>query len=128
MADLTFNIVSTLTKIAVGSNAANRLTGLGSKAVAQIEPPYFELSRTARLFCGGNQAVSTAVIPVVDLPSTLAPIYLHNSAQDGGRCLVPIEVSVTIGSGTIGAAGFSLFAGVTASKTASPPTANTAAS
>lgn len=124
MADPIQYMVNTPSYLAPGTQYSGRISGMGSAATHNFEARNYEMARSGRTFCGGIQLVTSAVVPVVDLPTTTAPLYLHNAASDGGKWLVIKRVAMAIGSGTAGAAGFTIFAGVTAAKTASPPTAN----
>jgi hypothetical protein len=102
-------------------------SNLGSSRVAQLEPPGFEMGRSGRSFVGGLQAVTNAIVPVVDLPTTTGPIVLFNAANPGAnppRYLVVKRLSFSYGSGTLAAFGTSLFAGVTPSVLATALVAN----
>jgi hypothetical protein len=116
--------VSPLGKLGPGAEQEEQLTGIGALRVAQVDLSRAELARTGRFFTGGLTLVANAIVPVVDLPTTTAPFIIYNNAPSGGRSLILDRLSVTIGSGTTGAAGFSLFCGVTSAPVASPPTAN----
>lgn len=102
------------------------LTNLGAQRVAQQEPPGYELARSGRTFVGGMTLVAGGVVPVVDLPTTTGPFVLYNSNADGGRVLVVKRITSWYASGTAGAGGHGLFAGVTPSVLATALTSNDA--
>lgn len=122
--------VSTIAYKGVGSGSPalyEELSNLGSRRVCQLEAPGFEMGRSGRSFTGGLQLITSARVPVVDLPTTTAPILLYNAANPGSsppRYLVVKRLSFAYASGTLGAYGTTLFAGVTPSVVATALTAN----
>lgn len=116
--------VASFAEIATGSEGKAAATRLLSQRIAQVESAHQEKARCARRFCGGIQAVTNGIVPVVDLPTTTAPLLLYNAAPDGGKSLVIDHVAGAVASGTAGAGGSVLFCGVTAAKVATALTAN----
>ncbi len=120
MADPIQAQVTTVTYKGPGSAGLTELTNLGARRIAQLEAPGYEMGRSGRSFVGGIQAVTAARIPVVDLPTTTAPILLYNAANPAAsppKYLVVKRLSFSYGSGTLAAFGTSLFAGVSPSAT-----------
>ena len=113
------NRVLKIAKFAAGSITSDRLTGYQSKAVAQFEPPYFELARSGCIFGYSGGVVANAVAPVQDAPTTAAAYCLYNGYAAGGKVLVPLLVSVRASSGTMGL-GAALLLGVTVIAEATP--------
>jgi len=102
-------------------------TNLGAGRVAQLECPGYEMGRSGRSFVGGLQLITSGRVPVVDLPTTLAPVCLFNGANPGSappRYLVVKRLSFAYASGTLPAFGTSIFAGVTPSVLATALVAN----
>lgn len=130
MADPVQSQVTTITYKGTGTGSPSlyeEVTNLGSQRFAQVEAPGFEMGRSGRSFVGGLQAVTNAIVPVVDLPTTTGPIILFNAANPGAnppRYLVVKRLSFSYGSGTLAGFGTSLFAGVTPSVVATALVAN----
>ncbi len=108
---------------ATGSGSPNvfeETSNLGASRVCQLEAPGFEMARSGRSFVGGLQLITSGRIPVVDLPTTTAPILLYNAgnpAANPAKYLVVKRLSFSYASGTLGAYGSTLFAGVSPSVT-----------
>jgi hypothetical protein len=118
---------SPLAKISSGTEEQLESTGLGAFRVGMVDLSRAELARTGKYFTGGLTAVGGGVATVTNLPTTTAPVYIHNNALPmTGKCLVLDRVTCYFASGTAGVAGVTLFVGVTAAPTVSPPTANAA--
>lgn len=123
MSDPVQSQVTTVTFKATGTGSPSlyqEQSNMGSQRVCQLEAPGFEMARSGRSFVGGLQLVTSARVPVVDLPTTTAPILLYNAANAGNnppRYLVVKRLSFAYGSGTLGAYGTALFAGVSPSAT-----------
>ena len=119
-------VVATYTTLAQFSKSTQNVfstTKLGAIRTAGVEPAFYELSRSSRVF-GLSLAVGNAVACVQTVPTTTATFYLHNNAATGStRCLVPLLIGAYLGSGTA-AAGMTVMATVTTANTVSPPTAN----
>lgn len=115
---LTENRVQEISKQSAGTIINDRLTGFQSKAVAQFEPHYFELSRSGRVFAYSGGVVANAIAPVADVPTTASMYTLWNGESAGGKVLVPLLVSVRASSGTLGL-GAALLCGVTTAAQAS---------
>jgi hypothetical protein len=124
--------VTTVAFKATGSGSPSvfwEASNLGSSRVAQLEPPGFEMGRSGRSFVGGLQLVTSAIVPLVDLPTTggAGTACLFNGANPGAnppKYLVVKRISFSYGSGTLAAFGTSLFAGVTPSVLATAMVAN----
>lgn len=84
-------------------NTTARGTGLGSLAVAQIEPAKFDASRAGRRFLLGNSAAITGIAPVQVLPTTAPQFVLWNA--DAARSYALEQIGVYLTSGTPGAGG-----------------------
>lgn len=106
-----------------GAQREMRLTGIESLSVAQVEDTKAELARAGRRFGGGNQIIANGIAPVSAIPTTTATLALFNGEDSGGRSLIIDRICFWLGSGTP-AAGATLFATVSPSKIATPPTAN----
>ncbi len=123
MADPVQCQVTTISYKGVGSGSPavyQELTNLGAQRFCQLEPPGFEMARSGRSFVGGIQLVTSAIVPLVDLPTTggAGTACLFNGANPGAnppRYLAVKRISFSYGSGTAVAFGTSLFAGVTPS-------------
>ena len=99
-----------------------RGTNYASLAVAQLEPPYLELTRSGRRMHGGTQIIANGIAPVAAIPTTTATLALYNNdTNNNGLSLCIDWLNVFLGSGTP-AAGLSLFAAV--AKPTTIPTAN----
>jgi hypothetical protein len=108
-----------------GQGLVEEMSNLGNARLAQLEPVGFEMARSGRSFQGGTSAVAGAVAAIIDLPTTTGPVVLFNSTPSSGtKVLVVRRLSFSYGSGTLGATGSTLFAGVTGGKLATPLTAN----
>lgn len=83
-----------------------RFTHQESLAVAQVEPPGFEMSRAGRRFLLGNNAAITGIAPVQALPTTAAQWALWN--PDNQVTYFLEEVGVYLTSGTPGVGGILL--------------------
>jgi hypothetical protein len=102
-------------------------TNLGAERVCQLEAPGFELGRTGRSFVGGHTAIAAAISPVADLPTTIGPMVLYNSAPAAGQSKVLVVRRLSFSystAGTLSAFGSNLFAGVTPSRLATALVAN----
>jgi hypothetical protein len=101
-----------------GNSVFQEMTNLGAQRYCQLEAPGYEMARSGRSFCGGIQAVTNGTIPLVDLPTTTAKHILYNAANPANnppRHLVIKRLSFSYASGTLGAFGSSVFAGVSPS-------------
>lgn len=99
-----------------------RATPLSSISVAQIEPPYFELTRSGQRFHGGTQVIANGIAPVQAIPTVTATLALfNNDANANGLALVLDWLNVLLGAGT-SAAGLSVY--VTVARPTTAPTAN----
>ncbi|MES2342312.1 MAG: hypothetical protein V4597_11585 [Pseudomonadota bacterium] len=112
-----------------GNSVYQEMTNLGSQRFCQLEAPGFEMGRSGRSFAGGLQLVTSAIVPLVDLPTTggAGTACLFNGANPGAnppRYLAVKRISFSYGSGTAVAFGTSLFAGVTPSVLATAMVAN----
>lgn len=108
--DLNFEI-RRFAKNAVGGVArAMRGTAYESLAVAQVEPPGFELSRSGRRFYGGAQNGATGRAPTATLPTTAAPWLLFNGEPANGAAYAIERVTVAQLSGTAAVGGAILLA------------------
>lgn len=105
-----------------GGDSPLRLTEFQSLAVAQVEPPGFELARAGRMFWGGGQQGATGRAPVTAVPTTGAAFLLWNGEPDGGRAIVPVNITLTQVSGTA-AIGGAILAALTTTKVAAPTAA-----
>ena len=105
-----------------GGEKVVRLTGLESQAVAQVELPLWEASRSGRMFGGGCQIIANGIAPVSAIPTTTATLALFNAEPAGGRSLVINRLGFALGSGTA-AAGATLFVSVSPGPLATAPTA-----
>jgi hypothetical protein len=83
-----------------------RLTFAESQAVAQVEPPRFELTRAARRFTLGNGAAITGIAPVTALPTTAAQFVLWNN--DPRKTAFFEEIGAYLSAGTPAASGYQL--------------------
>lgn len=127
MADPVQIQATTISFKAVGAGSPSmflEMSNMGSQRVSQLEPPGYELARSGRTCVGGTTLIAGGIVPVVDLPTTTGPLVLFNSQPDGGKVLSVKRISMTYASGTLGAYGSSLFAGVTPSKLATALTSN----
>lgn len=101
-----------------------RATPLSSIAVAQTEPPYFELTRSGRRFHGGVQVIAAGIAPVQAIPTTTATLGLfNNDTNNNGMALVVDWLNVFLGSGTA-AIGATVM--ITVAKPTNAPTAHAA--
>lgn len=98
-----------------------RGTVIESLAVAQVEFENAELARAGRIFIGGNQIIANGIAPVAAIPTTTATLALFNGEDSGGLSYQISKIGFWLGSGTP-AAGATLFATVSPSKIATPPT------
>lgn len=80
-----------------------RLTHQDSLAVAQVEPPGFELTRAGRRFILGNKAAITGIANVTALPTTAAQWTIFNN--DAKRTYFFETIGVYLTSGTPGVGG-----------------------
>lgn len=112
-------LIQPLARAGINVEAATRGTPLGSVAVAQVEPPGFELARSGLRFAGGCQVIANGIDPVSAIPTTTATLALHNGEPDGGRSLWVDMLSFCLGSGTA-AAGAALFVCVSNGKISQP--------
>ena len=109
MADPVQSQITAITYKGTGTGSPSlfeEVTNLGAQRFAQLEAPGFEMGRSGRSFVGGIQAITNAIIPVVDLPTTLGPICLFNGANPGSnppRYLVVKRLSWSYASGTLAA-------------------------
>ena len=128
MADPVQNIYTTIAKVGKGTTGSampSSYTGIGSQRIAQVEPQYLELVRSTRLFTATLAQVTNGTVPLTNIPTTAPSHGLFNNAPLGSpRCIVPVHIATTYASGTAGAAGLTLFCGVSANVLASLPTAN----
>ena len=120
--------ITTISFKAAGGNNGDllELSGLGAQRVSMTEPAGFEMARSGRTACGGITLIAGGIVPVVDLPTTTGPLVLFNSSLsgDGRKVLAVKRISMAYASGTLGAYGTTLFAGVTPNVLATPLTAN----
>lgn len=99
-----------------------RLTQLESQAIAQVEDARSELGRAGRRFGGGCQIIANGIAPVAAIPTTTATLALYNNEEAGGMVYFVRRISAPwVGSGTP-AAGATVFACISPSRIASPPT------
>lgn len=103
-----------------GSTRTVRMTQIESLAVAQVEPPKFDMTRAGRRFLGGNQIIANGIAPVAAIPTTTATLALYNTNSE--RSLAIERIGFWLGSGTA-AAGATLLATVSTNPIASPPSA-----
>lgn len=96
-----------------------RMTGLEALAVAQIEPPGFEMSRAGYRFGGGIQNGATGRAPVASIPTTAAAWLLWNGEPDGGAAYAMESVTLAQISGTAAVGGV-ILAALTTAKIAAP--------
>ena len=103
-------------------------TRLKSARTTILEQPGFEMGRSGRSFYGGIQVVAAGIVPVVDLPTTTAPIVVYNAGVPSpvNRLLHLKTVSIFYASGTAGVDGVGIFCGVTSAPLATALTANAA--
>ncbi len=101
-----------------GSELELRQTDSGALAIAQVEPPYKEVSRSGRHFIGGLSTV-TGRAPVQAIPTTTATVYLYNADPILSYCVD--YLGIVTASGTP-AAGCSLL-GLMSKPTGTAPTA-----
>ena len=80
-----------------------RLTHQESLAVAQVEPPGFEMARAGRRFILGNDAAITGIAPVQAHPTTAAQWAIWNA--DATKTMFFEELGVYLESGTPGVGG-----------------------
>lgn len=102
-----------------------RMTQAESLAIAQVEPPDFELTRAGRRFEIGIVSGITGIAPVQTLPTTAAQWLLYNTHPT--RSAVIDWLGVLLVSGTAGA-GIVLLGGLVGPGTlpTTPPSANNA--
>lgn len=117
-------VASSIAQVATGTDQELQITRLGSLRQTLLELGGFETGRAARSFCGGTSAVAGGVVPVVDLPTTTAPMVLFNSNAAGGKLYHVKQISIFYASGTAGADGAAVFGAVTPSVLATALTAN----
>lgn len=100
-------IAERFTKIAMsGSRVGARGTGLGSLAVAVVEPDGLELTRGGRRFVLGNSAAVTGIAPVQALPTTAAQwAIFNNESGNSAKSYFLEEIGVFLTSGTPGVGG-----------------------
>lgn len=78
-----------------------RLSNYASLAVAQVESPYQESTRSGRRFHGGVQVLANGVAPVQAIPTTTAAVALFNSdTNNNGLALVVDWANIFLASGT----------------------------
>lgn len=80
-----------------------RQTHQESLAVAQVEPPNFEMTRAARRFYLGNSAAATGIAPVQAIPTTAAQWVIWN--PDTIMTYFFEEILMVLASGTPGLGG-----------------------
>lgn len=102
-------------------NLQTRATAWRSAAVAQFEPPMFELARTGRIYIA-TTGTATSVASVNAVPTTAAAWALYNgySTGRGGTVLVPLAASFWGAAGSTHTLGSQLLVGLS-------PTAQAAA-
>lgn len=116
--------VAAIAAVATGTEQEAQASRLGSLRTTWLEQPGYELGRAGRSFVGGTTLVAGGVVPVVDLPTTTGPFILFNSNAAGGKNFHIKRIGAFLASGTMGAFGMGIFAGVTPSVLATPLTAN----
>lgn len=80
-----------------------RLTHQESVAIAQVEPPNFEMSRAGRRFFLGISAAVTGIAPVQAIPTTVAQWVIWNN--DKVKTYFLEELLMILASGTPGLGG-----------------------
>ena len=99
-----------------------RLTGSSSLAIAQIEGPYSDMTRSGRRFHGGTQIIANGIAPVQAIPSTAGGLSLYNNDTGGNGLVLFMDwLNVYLGSGTSAAGASILFA---VAKPTTVPSAN----
>lgn len=116
--------VGAIAQVATGTEQEMQVTRLGALRMTFLEQPGYELGRANRSFVGGMSLVAGGVVPVVDIPTTTAPVILFNSNASGGKNYHIKQVSIFYASGTAGADGAAIFGGVSPSVLATALTAN----
>lgn len=129
MADYMQNAYTTVARLSKQAVPTTGVTGLGSERWAQVEPPFTELCRTTRLFTATLAQLANGSAPTQDVPTTGPDHALYNNApSDSNRYIVPVHIAWTFSNtGTtpaMGAAGATMYGGVSALRIATPPTAN----
>lgn len=85
------------------SQIATRFTFQESVAVAQVEPPNFEMSRAGRRMWLGNSAGVTGIAPVQAIPTTAPAWVIWNG--DASASYLFEEITMFLTSGTPGLGG-----------------------
>lgn len=105
--------VGALAQVATGTVQQAQATRLGAARVAFLENPGFEMGRSGRSVCAATTLVAGGVVPVVDLPTTTGPCVVYNAEPSGGKLFHVKRIGAFLASGTMGAFGMGIFAGVT---------------
>lgn len=79
-----------------------RTTFCESVAVAQVEPPAFEMSRAGRRFRIGNNAAITGIAPVQALPTTTAQWVIFNASSTKSYAFEELGMYLTSGTPGVG--------------------------
>lgn len=112
-------LIRRITRAANSGRPITRGTILESLAIAQIELPLQELTRSGLFFHGGLQLAANGIAPDAALPTTTAKVALFNGEGDGGKTYWIDQLSFFLLSGTP-AAGASLWACISNGKLATP--------
>jgi hypothetical protein len=99
-----------------------RGTAYESLAVAQVEPPGWEVSRAGYRFWGGPGSTSTGRAPTATIPTTAAQWLLWNGESPGGAAYAIETISIAQLSGTA-AVGGAILAALTTTTIAAPTAA-----
>lgn len=129
MADPMQNAYTTITKASKNSAPSTGFTGLGSRRESQVEPPFLELVRSTRLFTATLAQLGNGSAPTQNIPTTAPDHCLYNAAPvDSNRYIIPVHIAWTYSNTgatpVMGAAGATIYGGVSIQRIASPPAAN----